>query len=72
MLHLVLHPDSCTSDSSLQRIQKLGKKLNVISVNVEKLTDEWNQYCFEDIMEEWYQLNEGKPLRVDSTRVKLN
>ena len=31
----------------------------------DKLTDGWNQYCLEDIKEEWYQLNDGNPLRVD-------
>ena len=30
-----------------------------------KLAIEWNQYCLEDIKEEWYQSNDGKSLRVD-------
>ena len=33
-------------------------------MNVDKLTDEWNQYCLEDIKEECYQSNDGMPLRV--------
>ena len=61
----VLHPDSHTSDSYLWGIRILCKKLNAISVNFDKLTNEWNQYCLEDIKEEWYHSNDGKPLRVD-------
>ena len=38
----VLHPDSSTSDSSLQGIRILGKKLTAISVNTDKLIDERN------------------------------
>ena len=60
-----LTPDSCTSDASLQGVQILAKKLTAISMNVDKLTDECNQYCLEDIKEEWHQSNDGKPLRVD-------
>lgn len=33
-------------------------------MNIDKLTNEQNQYCFENI-KEWYQSNEGKPLRDD-------
>ena len=64
--------NSRTSDSSLRGMRILGKKLTAISVNVDKLTDEWNQYCLEDIKEEWYQSNDGKPLRVDYYWSKLN
>ena len=48
-------------------MQILGKKLSTVLVNVDKLTDEWNQYCLEDIKEEWYQSNDGEPLRTDRT-----
>ena len=39
--------------------------LTVVLVNVENLTDQWNQYCLEYIKEEWCQSNDGKPLRID-------
>ena len=61
----VLHPDSHTSDSSLPGIWVFGKTFSAISVKFDKLTDGWNQYCLEDIKEEWYQLNDGNLLRVD-------
>ena len=34
-------------------------------MNVNKLMDEWNQFCVEDIKEEWCQSNGGKPLKDD-------
>ena len=61
----LLHPDSRTFDSFLRGIRVLGKKLTAMSVNVDKLTDEWNQHCLEYIKEEWYQSDDGKSLRVD-------
>ena len=60
-----LHPNSHTSDSSLQDIWIFDKKFTVISVKIDKLTDDWNQYFLEDIMEECYQSNDGKPFRDD-------
>ena len=34
-------------------------------MKVNKLTDEWNQYCLEVIKKECYESNDGKSLRVD-------
>ena len=36
-----------------------GKERAIVLVDVDKLTNEWYQYCFEDIKEERYQSNDG-------------
>ena len=46
-------------------IRILGKRSTTISVNIEKLTNEWKKYCLENIKEGWYQPNDGKSLRGD-------
>lgn len=50
----VLKPDAPSEDWTLKAIKILVKKLNV-SVDLDKLADEWKLYQLETIPEDWYK-----------------
>ena len=62
----VLKPDARSEDWTLKAIKILAKKLNV-SVDLDKLADEWKLYQLETIPEDWYREFEEpqKFIRVD-------
>ena len=35
-----------------------GKKITMVLVNVDRLTDEWNQYCLEGVKKKRYEGND--------------
>ena len=61
-----LKPDARSEDWSLKAIKMLAKKLKV-SVDLDKLSDEWRIYQLETITEDWYKEFEEpqKFIRVD-------
>ena len=55
-----------TKDSSLQKIRLVGSQLPCVKPEeVILLTDEWRIYAETDILEEWFQQEDGSVVRVD-------